>query len=228
MAYNEETFLQYMIDHYKQRFPNCNIVLFDNESTDNTKKIALSNKCEVIDFNTNNQIDDEKIRILKNNCWKDAKTDWVLVCDIDELLDISDEDLIKESNNNSTIILSEAYTLVNMQEDFNFSEIKFGIRDKAYDKAYLFNKKYITSVNYNHGCHVCSPQGTIKYSDIKYKLYHYKYLNINYHIKRNAYTYNRLSELNKKQGWGIQWHVTDQQIKNMFEELRVNAQRIIK
>ncbi len=70
MAYNEDVFLQYMINHYRSRFSNCHIVLFDNESTDNTRQIALDNNCEVKDFKTNNTIDDLKIQHLKNNCWK--------------------------------------------------------------------------------------------------------------------------------------------------------------
>lgn len=75
MAYNEEVFLKYMIDHYRSRFPNCRIILHDNESTDSTAAIARENNCEVINFPTNNEIDEFKITQLKNNCWKSANTD---------------------------------------------------------------------------------------------------------------------------------------------------------
>ena len=50
MAYNEEVFLQYMIDHYRSKFPNCHIVVYDNQSTDRTIEIALRNNCEVQNF----------------------------------------------------------------------------------------------------------------------------------------------------------------------------------
>ena len=89
MAFNEELLLPYMIKHYRSRFPNCNIVVYNNNSTDNTKQIAESNNCEVIFYNTNNQVNDDMLRNLKNNCWKTALTDWVVVCDVDEMLNIS-------------------------------------------------------------------------------------------------------------------------------------------
>jgi hypothetical protein len=74
IAYNEEIFIQFMIDHYRSRFPNCHIVVYDNESTDNTVAIAKANNCEVITYCTNNQIQDRKYLEIKNNCWKKSKT----------------------------------------------------------------------------------------------------------------------------------------------------------
>jgi glycosyltransferase involved in cell wall biosynthesis len=55
VTYNEELLLPFFIRHYRERFPNCNIVVYDNESTDNTVKIAKENNCGVITFKTNNQ-----------------------------------------------------------------------------------------------------------------------------------------------------------------------------
>src|SRR3990167_11265325 len=89
ITYNESLLIQFMIDHYRSRFPDCRIVVYDNISTDDTVKIALANGCEVIPYDTNGQIQDSHYIQIKNNCWKDAKTDWVLICDMDELLDIN-------------------------------------------------------------------------------------------------------------------------------------------
>ena len=58
MAYNEAVLLQFMINHYRIRFPDCNIVIYDNQSTDDTKKIALENGCEVVEFNSNGEVND--------------------------------------------------------------------------------------------------------------------------------------------------------------------------
>lgn len=227
MAYNEADAIEYMINHYRSRFPNCEIVVYDNDSTDDTAKLALNNGCKVIPFSTNNEIDDEKIRQLKNNCWKSAETDWVLVCDIDELLDINSDQLSTEDKNDVSIVCSEAYSLVNMNDDLDFHNMKYGIRDVMYDKHYLFNKNKVNEINYNHGAHKSSPVGNIKFSDKKYKLFHYKYINPEYYIKRNKYTFSRLSEINKKHGWGVQWHVSDEQIINMFSELRNKAVKVM-
>src|SRR3989338_8384979 len=112
LAYNEELLIQFMIDHYRTRFPGCRIVVNDNMSTDNTVKIARANGCQVIPYDTNNQIQDRRYMEIKNNCWKDAKTDWVLICDMDELLEINANQLKTEEKSGTTIVRSTFYTMV--------------------------------------------------------------------------------------------------------------------
>ena len=103
IAYNEEIMLPHFIKWYRERFPNCRIVIHDNESTDDTVKIALENNCEVISFDTKNKFEDAIHMNIKNQCWKEAKTNWVIVCDTDELLDIKQEILLLEEKQDTTI-----------------------------------------------------------------------------------------------------------------------------
>ena len=226
MAFNEEVVLPFFIEHYRARFSQCNIVIFDNESTDNTKNIAIDNNCQVIEWPTNGQIDDEKMRLLKNTCWKNSTTNWVLVCDPDELLDINEEQLKNEELKNNTIIKSKGFNMINMEDNLDLKNITYGVRAEMYDKSYLFNKKFIKEINYNHGAHIVSPEGTIKYSDCEYILYHYKYINPEFNIGRHHYTLQRLSELNIKMGWGSQWHKTDNQVKQEILDNRMIAVKI--
>lgn len=217
LAFNEDVFLQYMIDHYKNKFPNCKMVLYDNQSNDKTKEIAINNGCEVIYFDTNNEIDDQKFIQMKNNCWKSATTDWVLVCDVDELLNINAEELQKENDNGTTIIRAEGWNMVNMQDNYDFANIKHGTRVPQYDKAYLFKRSEISDINYSIGGHTYNPNGRIKLSDNAYKLYHYKCINPDYLVKRFKWTAQRLSELNKRNGWGTYWlNNSDENIKAGF------------
>jgi hypothetical protein len=141
--YNEELQIQFMIDHYRSRFPDCHIVVYDNMSTDRTVEICLNNDCEVISYDTNNQIQDRKYLEIKNNFWKTAQANWVLVCDTDELLDINKAQLQLEEYKNYTIIKSEAYNMINMEDNLDLSNIKYGARTVYHDKSYLFNKKLI-------------------------------------------------------------------------------------
>ena len=47
LAYNEALIIQFIIDFYRKRFPDCHIVVYDNKSTDNTVEIAKNNNCEI-------------------------------------------------------------------------------------------------------------------------------------------------------------------------------------
>jgi hypothetical protein len=132
-----------MIDHYRDRFPNCKIVVYDNESSDDTVSIAKANGCEVITYSTNNQISDKKYLEIKNSCWKTANTNWVLVCDMDELLDITEVDLKHEDSLGTTIIRAEAYNMVNLEDNLDLPGITHGSRFSPYDKSYCFKKKLI-------------------------------------------------------------------------------------
>lgn len=206
IAFNEALVLQFMIDHYRKRFPNCKIVVFDNESTDNTVAIAEQNGCQVITYSTNNQISDNKYLEIKNHCWRNADTDWVLVCDVDELLDIDEEQLRAEEAVGSTMIRAEGYNMVNLSQGDDLSQIRHGARAESYDKRYLFNKKFVQNIKYNHGCHHCNPSGHIQLSQHAYPAYHYKYINIDFLIQRYTIYAARLSPENVKHRWG--WHYT--------------------
>lgn len=227
MAYNEEVLMQFMLDHYRSRFPNCKIIAYDNQSTDNTVDILSKNGCEIRQYISNNQIDDFKLRNHKNNCWKDAETDWVLVCDVDELLDINESDLKKEESLGNTIISSEGWNMVNMENNFDFPNIKYGFRASQYDKSYLFNRKFIKEINYVPGGHFSNPIGLVKKSTNAYKLYHYKYINPDYHVKRYKMTADRLSETNKTHGMGLYYIDTPEHIRESFEAERTRVVKVI-
>lgn len=227
LAYNESKLIQFFIDHYRSRFKNCEIVVFDNQSTDDTKEIALRNSCKVIEYDTNNQINDMMYLQIKNNCWKQASTDWVLVCDIDELLDINEKQLKKEQEAYVTVIKPEAYHMVNLADDFCLDKIDLGIRDGRYDKCLLFNKKFINEINYLPGAHECRPIGRVKFQKRPYKLLHYKYINQEYIIDRYKMYTSRLSDVNIKYNMGSYYRNEEQSIREDFSEQRKKAVKII-
>ncbi len=226
VSYNEELLMQFMIDHYKERFPNCQIVLFDNYSTDKTTEIAKYNGCEIKLYDTNNKINEHKYLEIKNNCWKSSQTDWVLVCDIDELLDITQSELEYEDHLGSTIIKSEGYNMVSLDDSQDLFHIKYGIRSTNHDKSYLFNKKSITNINYDIGCHVSSPNGMVKMSEKSYLAYHYHFLNKNFVVNKYKRNAQRLSEENIENKWGYHYMFSEKEISDWFINLRENAVKI--
>lgn len=93
IAYNEALMLPHFIAHYRAMFPDCAITVYDNMSSDATVDIALSENCEVVPYDTGGKLSDAKYLEIKNHCWKQAKSDWVLVCDADELCFITQSHL---------------------------------------------------------------------------------------------------------------------------------------
>jgi glycosyltransferase involved in cell wall biosynthesis len=226
LAFNEEAIMKFMIDHYRTRFPGCRIVIHDNYSTDNTVDIALANGVEVVYYDTNGKLDDHHYIGIKNECWKSSKTDWVVVCDMDELLEINEEQLKAEEALGTTMIRAEGYSMINMEDNMEFAGIKYGARSTPYDKSYMFNKKYISQIDYVHGCHRCSPLGTVKNSSKAYVAYHFKNINADALVARYKLYASRLSDLNLKRGHGGHYKNTEEQIRGDFRNARLDPNLI--
>jgi len=228
MAYNEELLMKYMIDHYRARFPGCIITVYDNESTDKTATIAQENGAIVIPYHSGGWVDDQKLKELKDNCWKSATTDWVLVCDTDELLNITAAELAQEDAAGTTIIKSEAYNMVNMFDNYDIAGMDHGTRCTAYDKDFLFKRTLIKEINYGHGGHVTHPIGVVKPSAKKYICWHYLNVNPRRCFEKHQYTKSRLSELNRKMGWGVQYNRERslEDIKVDYKNARVAAMKV--
>ncbi len=227
MTFNEEFMLPYFVQHYNSLFPGCKIVVYDNESTDNTVAIAKGLLCEVRINQTNGQLSDSRYLEIKNNCWKDAKTDWVLVADCDELCCISQKQLEGEENIDTSIISFEGYNMVNLKNDMEIMNITTGVRAPSYDKYYCFNRKQISEINYHMGCHKASPVGNRISSLSTYTCLHYKYINPEYMVKRHVMFASRLSEENKRKGYGGHYLYSEKQIREEFDNARKQAIKIL-
>jgi glycosyltransferase involved in cell wall biosynthesis len=223
ITYNEELMLPYFVNHYRSRFTNCKIVVYDNESTDKTVEIAERLGCKVLTYKTDNRLNDLVYLEIKNNCWKN-ELDWVIIADCDELVDINEDNLINEK---ASIIRVEAYNMVNLRNDLNIEGITNGVRAESYDKSYCFNASKIDEIGYGAGCHWCDPKGLVEYSENIYKAYHYKYINIDYMINRHAIFASRLSDENIRRGYGTHYMYGEEQITNEFLEARKNSIKIL-
>jgi glycosyltransferase involved in cell wall biosynthesis len=213
ITYNEEFMLPFFIRWYRERFPDCEIVIYDNESTDKTQDIAIANKCQIISYNTNNQLSDNKYLQIKNHCWKNSKTDWVLICDVDEFLEINPNML----NTNQTLFKSKGYNICNVDNLTNINDIKHGIEAVQYDKVLCFNKSYIKEINYNHGCHTCNPVGDVVYSQNRPNLFHMKFINENLLVEKYKNYASRLSKENIKYNWGFHYRKDETSIRDNFK-----------
>lgn len=217
ITYNEEVMIGFCIEHYRKKFPNCIIKVYDNYSTDNTVAIAEGYGCEISNYNSYDKFDEKTLLKLKDTCWKNSETDWVVVCDCDELIDIDQEELINEEQNGTTLFKFTGYHMVNTGDTINLNEICYGYSDDMYDKILLFNKSKISEINYRPGCHTAKPKGIIKYNSINYNMLHYKYLGAEYTVNRYRLFANRLSALNIEKKWS--YHYTEHE-SNLLEFYR--------
>lgn len=230
LCYNEELMLPFAINWYKTRFPNAEITILDNHSTDRSSQIARELGCQEYLFATENKISDLMYQYLKNNHWKRSKSNWILCCDVDELLEINEDHLRNEENQGTTIIKGEAYNMVNMNDDLNIAGIDHGYRDnevcQLYDKVILFNKNYISDINYKIGAHGCVPDGATRYNKNRYILRHYKYINADYMVARHKMYAERLSEENLANNWGANYLDGEQSVRDKFAHYRKLARKI--
>lgn len=227
LTFNEEFMLPKFIEHYRGMFPGCRIVIYDNESTDRTQLIAQHYRCEVVLNKTEGKLNDIRYLEIKNNCWKDAQTDWVCVADCDEHLNIDAEQLFYEDENKTTVISSQGWNMVNLKDDLNFAGIKFGVRAKSYDKIYMFKRTAIREINYNPGCHSANIIGKVKESTKAYECFHYKYVNPDFMVARHKVFASRLSDVNIQKGYGGHYLYSEEQIRKEFSEARKNAKQIL-
>lgn len=231
LCYNEELLLPHTISHYKKHIPDCNITIYDNQSSDNSVKIAQDLNCNVITFDTHNQNDPNKKRDIFNECWKNSDAHWIIVADMDEWLCVTKEDLFYEYMNNVSILKIVGYDMIGESKQKDLSDIDLhniskAIPNKFENKNICFYKPFIKNMNYTPGHHLCNPQGTVKYSNKTYILKHLNFLGLEYLINKITQRYNRSIDAQKS---GMSTHYTNDinKIKNNYNNKLKNAKILI-
>lgn len=239
LCWNEIDIMRLVISHY-QKF--CDkITIMDNWSTDGSDKFAESLGCEVVKFGTK-FFDDQENMNIKNNCWRGSKADIVLVADFDEVLMVRNrmlnyfydpieirfwfEDLGKDYTIYKTIgwqVISEEWPTANI------TSINNGYRFDNYSKNICFNPQAIEQINYGPGAHECKPTGKVIWSD-EGNLYvlHYKHIGgVQRTIDRYREYQKRMSNNNRKKGWGIHYNRTPASIRQEWNERMAKSKPLI-
>jgi glycosyltransferase involved in cell wall biosynthesis len=215
VTYNEEYMLEMFIKHYKSQFADkeVNFVFYDNFSTDTSRAIMMRHRATIKDHDTNNQINDELLLSRKSNCWKGCDSEWVIVCDVDEFLEI-DFDYSPYST-----IKTKGYNMLR--------NTRYGVFSSLYSKSIMFRPNEIKEINYAVGCHSCEPEGNIIWPDRFALLLHRPYQSPEYVLNRRKLFALRLSELNKQNKWGIHYQnatkIKTDKIFSALEKNKVNV-----
>lgn len=221
VCWNEEIILPYFFKHYRSKFPDANFIIYDNMSSDNSRKIIEENGGTIVDYDTDGKVRDDKLLEIKNNCWKTAPSDWVIVCDIDEFVDV-DQNLLQKTK--ATIITTEGYEMVG--NSFDLEKLEKGTRNDFLDKSLVFNKKIIKEINFTNGCHTCNPKGTVVFNTTRVVLRHMKYFHKQYPVNRFKTYAERLSKENLENGWSLHYLQKEEEINNAYNFLNKNAGKV--
>lgn len=220
LCFNEEKLVQFIIDEHRKNFPNARIIVYDNESTDNSVEIAKRNGCEIRSFKTDGTFNEGTQIKLRNNCWKEkSDNEWVMVVDLDEVPQINEEQLKEEDSKGSTIIYLEGHDFVGGETGFDLTSLEKGIRNGGHDKRHIFKRTDIKEMNYGAGSHQCNPVGKIVYSNKRYKTFHYKWISYEYVRDRHKMYAERLSKKNKEMGWGWHYNWNEKELRKVYESL---------
>jgi hypothetical protein len=220
LCYNESYLLPHTINHYKKYLPSCKITIYDNQSSDNSVKLALSLGCNVISWSSNNQINDHLYLKIKNNCWKNIKNGWIIMIDMDEFLCVTEDELLDEIKNETSILEIKGLEMVGESNKIDLTDIDLQKINKYVDKdeeskKLCFLREKITEMNYGMGAHHCNPLGNIKYSSKIYYNKHMNTLGLNYINNKTKKRYER-SELMLKQGLATHYAYPEEIIKKNY------------
>jgi glycosyltransferase involved in cell wall biosynthesis len=165
---NGEYILPLYLKHYKEVFPGCTIVIFDNNSIDRSVEICQEAGCVIANFP---DFTIEKEQKFKNTVWKKSLAKWVVICDQDELLQITNADL-EALPENVNVIKFKGYNMVDIDDQKDPSLFTYGFHSETYDKCCMF-KPSLKEINFSPGSHFADPVPNALISKYQFNLLHY-------------------------------------------------------
>lgn len=245
LCYNEEAIIRFTLDHYSQFCSK--IFVLDNMSTDRSASIAKTYKnVIVLPWSSNNQMDDSKFVDLKAGLYKKYSrvgwftgevADWVITCDMDELiyhprllekLESYEKDNITVANVCGFDMVSETWPSDGIPVT---KQIRTGFRSPGFDKPIVFQPSF--EMTFSVGCHPRGPsyeqmkkQPGYKMAEDRIYLLHYKHIGDRF-IDKAQELGKRLSEKNIKNKWAIHYLQSTQQLSQTAKYIRRKAEIVI-
>ena len=202
---NEAKILTYFFRHYDQ-FVN-RYFMYDDNSDDGSREIIQANSKAALFQPPLSGLDDTMFANLHSTEYKILsrnQADWVICVDADEFVyhprilhELEMAALVKHQ-----IIRCEGYQMISREfpntDRQIYDQVRLGIQDSRYSKAVLFNPSI--DLRFEVGRHATIATEPIKESDVK--LLHFRYLSEEYFKAKHAANFSRLTDENKKHGYG--------------------------
>lgn len=198
---NEAELMPYFLRHYA---PLCDrLILFDNDSTDQTADIARAYMNVTIEAYPPDKtgLDSEAMAQFSREQYKQARgrADYVIWVDCDEFLwsgPIGMRELLRGYKAQGIrAVKSIGYQMITDQFPTGdaplIEQVCTGIRDETFDKVAIIDPGL--DLYWKPGRHVCKISGFAAYRG-EVRLLHYRYLGADYYARRNAYNFTRKSQ----------------------------------
>jgi len=234
IAYNEEKMLPFFLDHYS-KFAS-KIIIFDNESTDNTINIAKEHPLvkTVYSVKTGDSLDDSMYVEIKNSCWEGDDSEYVMLVDVDELI-YHDTDIVEYlENTKQPVYRCCGYNMISETFPNNIesitTQIKQGVFDRFYSKPVVFNPNIIKKTDFDLGTHdgrFYDEKGLITPMESELKMLHYKNLGFEYREARHKMFAKRMSDFNRRTGAGIHYTWDTETQKSEFDNILERSSKVI-
>ena len=227
VCWNEMAIIPFCIDYWK-RFAR-HVYVFDNGSTDGSVEyLKQYDWITVQPFGNKDCKQNLENSRIKNEKWKGSDADYVVCCDIDELI-IGNN--IKEKfeeckKTGYTIIEFDWLSLVSeVKPEYEDGKYLHEISPKVLDhgnccKTMVFSPKDIKSIGYSVGAHKCTPKGNVKKTFLKeiYCLHINNSLSFEYKLQRYKLQSQRLSKEDKKKKWGIHYSQSEKMLRDEYNK----------
>ena len=222
-CWNEMAVLPFAVDYWRRYASH--VTVFDNGSTDGSLEFMQqhSDLVTIEHFETGNQINDQLLLDMKNDAWKQAqgKADLVIMADMDEMLIPAEGELQRMLDEGCTVCTPRWYTMMSDAVPVHKSgKYLHQIRPYAVEspgKAILFDPNKINSMNYTPGAHQCQPEGYVKWFDGDIYCLHTDHnFSLQNKIERYKQMYARMSDINKRKGWGIHYGFKEDHLREWW------------
>lgn len=224
--------LPYFFRHYDRLVSRY--FIFDNDSTDRSIEMLKSNtKVTLGRFQVAGDSFVAAALDHYNECWKQSRgqADWVIVCNVDEHIYHPDLKgyLWGCKSLGISLIVPEGYNMVSdvFPETYKplHETVRHGMRDSIWDKPEIFDPNRIDEINFEPGRHAANPSGDINTpGNVRVKLLHYKYIGLEYLLRRHNELKSGLRPLDIQSSFGHQY-LWDKE-RNIEEYRRIKANSI--
>lgn len=225
-CFNEEQLLAFTLQFYKKMLGKAQLTftVYDNLSTDRSAEIAHENGARVVKFLAagKDRLSEHALTHLKNvvipKSRQAQKADYVIICDVDEHVYVSYDDLVRFKKRGVDIVECVGKQVVSASVDDAIQGTVHGTFDDVeFNKAACFSLKRVAAINYGHGAHAYNPRPVSQTYCLnilrnKVPLLHYRFLGEQFLIDRFSQRFQRTKHLRIH---GLATHYTDDE-----EELR--------